>query len=94
MLNTTCQKVISCSHWNRIIFNFIFFSKHRAALREILVKTNLIVMIDDPIISSNLEEFLLQFQSGLTMGSITSGLVTPQGSLLLTSNTDVTQRFD
>ena len=70
------------------------FCKHRAALREILAKTNLIVMIDDPIISTNLEEFLLQFHSGLTMGSVTSGLVTPQGNLLLTSNTDVTQRFN
>ena len=62
-------------------------------MRQILAKTNLIVMIDDPVISSNLEEFLLQFQSGLTMGSKTSGLMVPQGSLLLTSNTDVTQRY-
>jgi hypothetical protein len=49
-------------------------------------------MIDDPIIMPGMEEFLLQTESGLSAGSITAGLVAPQGSLLLTSNNDVFNR--
>ena len=49
-------------------------------------------MIDDPVISANLGELIIQLQSGLTMGSTTAGVSTPGGSLLLTSNDSVTPR--
>lgn len=62
-------------------------------IRDTLSKTNLIVMIDDPVISTNLAELLLQVQSGLTMGSRNAGVGAPGGSLLLTSNSCVTQRW-
>ena len=64
----------------------------RAMIRKILTHTNVVVMIDDPIITPGMEEFLLQTESGLSAGSITAGLVAPQGSLLLTSNNDVFNR--
>ncbi|XP_028407864.1 uncharacterized protein LOC114530505 [Dendronephthya gigantea] len=51
-------------------------------------------MIDDPIITPGMEEFLLQTGSGLFAGSIAGGLAAPQGSLLLTSNNDVFNRAD
>lgn len=63
-------------------------------IRDTLSKTNLMVMIDDPVISTNLAELLLQVQSGLTMGSRNAGMTTPGGSLLLTSNSTVTQRAE
>lgn len=53
---------------------------------EILSKTSLIVMIDDPIISGHLGEFLNQIQGGLMQGSAKSGLHVPKGSILLSSN--------
>ena len=49
-------------------------------------------MIDDPVITANMEEFLLQTESGLITGSVSSGIAAPQGSLLLLSNNDVTYR--
>ena len=62
-------------------------------IRDTLSKTNLLVMVDDPIISTNLAEVMLQVQSGLTMGSRNAGAGAPGGSLLLTSNSCVTQRY-
>ena len=70
----------------------MFFFSNRPVIRDTLSKTNLMVMIDDPVISTNLAELLLQVQSGLTMGSRNAGMATPGGSLLLTSNSTVTQR--
>ena len=61
-------------------------------IRKILTQTNVVVMIDDPIIMPGMEEFLSQTESGLSAGSITAGLVAPQVSLLLTSNNDVFNR--
>ena len=51
------------------------------------------VMIDDPVKSTNLAELLLQVQSGLSMGSRNAEAGAPGGSLLLTSNSCVTQRY-
>ena len=51
-----------------------------------LSRTNLVVMVDDPVFSTHLGEFIVNLQSGLTMGSITAGVTTPGDSLLLTSN--------
>ena len=42
----------------------------------------MMVMIDDPVISTNLAELLLQVQSGLTMGFRNAGMTTPGSSLL------------
>ena len=59
---------------------------------EILSKTSLMVMIDDPVISNHLGEFLNQIQGGLYQGSATSGLFVPKGSVLLTSNDEEVAR--
>ncbi len=67
-----------------------FFPRH--AVLDILSQTNLLVMIDDPIISTKMAEFILQTESGLSMGSRTSGLVNPCGSLMLTSNSHITAK--
>ncbi|XP_068673388.1 uncharacterized protein [Montipora foliosa] len=63
-------------------------------IRDTLSKTNLVVMIDDPVISANLAELFIQLQSGLTMGSRTGGVTKPGGSLMLTSNDDVLPRAE
>ena len=75
-----------------IQYSFIWFIRSYGFLpfspkiREILSKTTLLVMIDDPVITNNLSEFLLQAQSGLASGSKHSGILNPRGNLLLTSN--------
>ena len=46
-------------------------------------------MMDDPLISTNLGEFLNQIQGGLLQGSAVSGMFAPRGSILLTSNDKV-----
>ena len=69
------------------------FVYNRPVIRDTLSRTNLVVMIDDPVISANLGELIIQLQSGLTMGSRTAGVSTPGGSLLLTSNDSVTPRY-
>ena len=62
-------------------------------IRDTLTKTNLVLMIDDPVISANLAELFIKLQSGLTMGSWTGGVTKPGGSLMLTSNDDVLPRY-
>ena len=57
-----------------------------------LSRTNLVVMVDDPVFSTHLGEFIVNLRSGLTMGSITTGVTTPGDSLLLTSNGTVLPR--
>ncbi len=42
-----------------------FFPSH--AVLDILSQTNLLVMTDDPIISTKMAEFILQTESGLSM---------------------------
>lgn len=58
-----------CCRINNVLNKFVSFSSYIPVIKDILSKTNLMVMIDDPIISTNLAELLLQVQSGLTMGS-------------------------
>ena len=41
--------------------------------------------MDDPLISTNLGEFLNQIQGGFLQGSAVSGMFVPRGSILLTS---------
>ena len=53
---------------------------------EILYQTTMVVMIDDPQISSTLGEFPNQIQGGLIQGSASSGLYAPIGSVLLSSD--------
>lgn len=69
------------------------FVPNRPVIRDTLSRTNLVVMIDDPVISANLGELIIQLQSGLTMGSRTAGVSTPGGSLLITSNDSVMPRY-
>ena len=75
------------------IYALIILFPYSPVIRDTLSKTNLLVMVDDPIISTNLAELILQVQSGLTMGSRNAGFGAPGGSLLLTSNSCVTQRY-
>jgi hypothetical protein len=49
-------------------------------------------MVDDPVFSKSLGEFLLQVQSGLTQGSSGTGMLIPKGSLLLSSNNKEVER--
>ena len=51
-------------------------------IRQILTQTNVVVMIDDPVITPGMEEFLQQTGSELYAGSIADGLTAPQGRLL------------
>ena len=61
---------------------------------EILSKTSLVVMIDDPLISSHLGEFLNQIQGGLCQGSASAGLHIPKGSVLVSSNDEEVTRLN
>ena len=72
-----------------IYAQIIILFPYSPVIRDTLSKTNLLVMVDDPIISTNLAELILQVQSGLTMGSRNAGVGAPGGSLLLTSNSCV-----
>ena len=49
----------------------------------------LVVMVDDPLFSAHLGEFIVNLQCGLMTGSKTTRVTTPGGSLLLTSNDNV-----
>ena len=72
---------------------FLQLIPYRPVIRDTVSHTNLVVMVDDPVLSSNLGELLLQVQSGLTMGSRNSGTSVPEGSLLISSNYTVTSRY-
>ena len=60
---------------------------------EVLSRTTLVVMIDDPLFSKTLGEFLQQIQGGLSQGSANSGICTPKGSILISSNSDAVERY-
>ena len=53
---------------------------------EVMSKTSLTVLVDDPLISQKLGEFLNQIQSGLLQGSASFGMQAPRASLLISSN--------
>ena len=53
---------------------------------EVMSNTSLTVLVDDPLISQKLEEFLNQIQSGLLQGSASFGMQAPRASLLISSN--------
>lgn len=53
---------------------------------EVMSKTSLTVLVDDPLISQKLGEFLNQIQSGLLQGSTSFGMQAPRASLLISSN--------
>lgn len=59
---------------------------------QIMAKTSLVVMVDDPRINQNLGEFLNQVQSGLGQGSSKTGILYPKGAVLLSSNTEEVSR--
>ncbi|XP_078368398.1 uncharacterized protein LOC144652248 isoform X2 [Oculina patagonica] len=61
---------------------------------DILSTTTLVVMIDDPLFSKTLGEFLQQLQGGLSQGSVNSGICTPKGSILISSNSDAVERIE
>lgn len=68
-----------------------YFSRKK--ILEILSQSTLIVMMDDPLISNNLGEFLNQIQGGLLQGSASSGMYAPKGSILITSNDPEVKRL-
>lgn len=57
-----------------------------------LQSTTLTCLVDDPVLTSTLSEFLLQVQSGLPQGSLRSGLNTPKGSVLISTNSAECER--
>ena len=76
-----------------LLTQIIFWLQLQASFRgKSLSRTNLVVMVDDPVFSTHLGEFIVNLQRGLTMGSKTAGVTTPGGSLLLTSNDTVLPR--
>jgi hypothetical protein len=52
----------------------------------------MVVLIDDPKMTDQLAEFLLQIQGGFSQGSL-KGTDTPRGSIILTSNSKETDRY-
>ncbi|RUA07340.1 MAG: hypothetical protein DSY43_00020 [Gammaproteobacteria bacterium] len=50
-------------------------------------------LVDNPVMNKCLAEFLLQVQSGLPQGSIKTGLQSPVGSLLMSSNSKECVRY-
>lgn len=60
---------------------------------EKLSNTTMVAFLDDGKMTDNLAEFLLQLQGGLSQGSTSSGNFIPRGSVLLTSNFDVLERW-
>lgn len=58
-----------------------------------LQSTTLTCLVDDPVLTSTLSEFLLQVQSGLPQGSLRSGLNTPKGSVLISTNSAECERI-
>ena len=84
-----------CLHLRLALIRYKCFSGYnycRPVLRDTLSHTNLVVMVDEPVFSTHLGEFIVNLQNGLTMGSKTAGVTTPGGSLLLTSNDTVLPR--
>ena len=68
---------------------FVLFSKK---VLEVMSKTALEVLVDDPLISQQLGEFLNQIQCGLLQGSTTFGMQAPKASLLISSNNKEVER--
>ena len=60
---------------------------------EALTKTTFVIVLDDAKMTDNLTELLLQVQGGLLQGSAQSGMETPSGSILLTSNSKENDRY-
>ncbi|CAH3158369.1 unnamed protein product [Porites lobata] len=48
--------------------------------------TTLTCCLGDPVLTNSLAEFLLQVQSGLPQGSMKSGLSSPKGSVIMSTN--------
>lgn len=61
-------------------------------VHEVMAKTSLVVLVDDPLISQQLGEFLNQVQSGLLQGSTAFGMQAPRASLLISSNNKEVER--
>ena len=53
----------------------------------------MVAFLDDGRMTSDLAEFLLQLQGGLSQGSTSAGTFVPRGSVLLTSNYPETERY-
>jgi len=61
-------------------------------LMQILQSTTLTCFVDDPKLTEQLSEFLLQLNSGFTQGSSQTGLNVPKGSILLSTNSKECER--
>lgn len=58
-----------------------------------MAKTSLVVLVDDPLISQQLGEFLNQVQSRLLQGSASFGMQAPRASLLISRNNKEVERY-
>jgi hypothetical protein len=59
---------------------------------ERVCHTSMVVLVDDPKMTEQLGEFLLQTQEGFSQGSLSTGSDVPKGTFLLTSNAKETDR--
>ncbi|XP_078385019.1 uncharacterized protein LOC144667472 [Oculina patagonica] len=62
-------------------------------VNESVARTSFVVMVDDPNISTQFGEFLLQAQGGLLQGSAQQGLTSAKGSILLSANSKEVSRI-
>ena len=58
-----------------------------------LAATNLTCLVDDPIFTGPLNEFLVAVQSRLPQGSLRTGFSVPIGNMLLSSNSRENERY-
>lgn len=92
-----------CYQWNWIrdmplkwvvIITFISdLLPFRKVIMHALQSITLACLVDDPVQTSTLSEFLLQVQSGLPQGSLRSGLNTRKGSVLISTNSAECERW-
>ena len=76
-----------------IVSSLIFPLFFSPLIKQIMTKSNLVVMLDDAKMSSSLEELMVQIQGGLMGGSLKSGLTSSVGSLLISANHTVDERL-
>lgn len=91
MSHFTDMKILTIIYLKVLHTSICYFC--RKMVMEKLSKTTMVAFLDDGKMTDNLAEFLLQLQGGLSQGSTSSGNFIPRGSVLLTSNFDVLERW-
>jgi len=79
---------------NEILQCPLFFLIVSKKVLEVMSRSSLVVLVDDPLISSQLGEFLNQVQSGLLQGSTSAAMQAPRASLLISNNDKKVDRYN